>query len=656
MFTATAGYAAWRYFHRQPEKDSKTTARPIAQTDQPLETLDQQQVEQNPRDAAKRQGLSRKRIIICCDGTWQTSATGRKNVPSNVTRLARSIAHNKNQTGSDDGNSPEEDFQQIVYYSPGIGTGDGVNILEKTRQATFGDGLVSDVIKAYSFVVMNYSPLDEIYCFGFSRGAYTARAVAGLITDIGIIKPQELDDFPELYALYRKCGNNDSFRFRQSPEYRQWIMGVRKKGFEYLVQNPEKPDNNWTQVPHSLPPEFTRVIQVVGVFDTVGALGIPYMGWTQGISNYIAGRLPFLGIDAYGFHNPSLSRYIKNAFHALALDDKKTAFCPTLWRLPGPGQQAPYPTTETREALAERLRNLLNARQPDETEINTAWSDLVECEMADQLQVQKDGQLEYVKPNLQQVWFPGSHQNIGGGNPGILLGAPFDCEQLALVTFTWMCDQVSPFLQFNDEQIAANANHPQILSTLADREILSRKKLIEFSHQSQGLHVSSFVKLARQVLSRLRWVKTGEDNQEWALGPIIGDTSVVQGGLLISFLFRSLFALIFGFLFRFLLKDRTPGLYNRPDGHQNDAGITNERVHPAVRYRMDNDPSYKPGALKDFQKPITKKKGPYNDNKYVWRSRKSAPSLQEYIIKPEDRISRELANRSTIAKQFISAL
>lgn len=120
---------------------------------------------------------------------------------------------------------------------------------------------------------------------------------------------------------------------------------------------------------------------------------------------------------------------IKNAFHALALDDKKTAFCPTLWRLPGPGQQAPYPTTETREALAERLRNLLNARQPDETEINTAWSDLVECEMADQLQVQKDGQLEYVKPNLQQVWFPGSHQNIGGGNPGILLGAPFDCER-----------------------------------------------------------------------------------------------------------------------------------------------------------------------------------------------------------------------------------
>lgn len=219
-----------------------------------------------------------------------------------------------------------------------------------------------------------------------------------------------------------------------------------------------------------------------------------------------------------------------------------------------------------------------------------------------------------------------------------------------------MCDQVSPFLRFNDEQIAANANHPQILSTLADREILSRKKLIEFSHQSQGLHVSSFVKLARQVLSRLRWVKTGEDSQEWALGPIIGDTSVVQGGLLISFLFRSLFALIFGFVFRFLLKDRTPGLYNRPDGHQNDAGITNERVHPAVRYRMDNDPSYKPGALKDFQKPITKKKGPYNDNKYVWRSRKTAPSLQEYIIKPEDRISRELANRSTIAKQFISAL
>ncbi|KAI8284173.1 hypothetical protein K4K59_007494 [Colletotrichum sp. SAR11_240] len=614
---------------------------------QPPQHLDEKQVEKDPADAAQREGLRRKRIIICCDGTWQSSATGRKNVPSNVTRLARSIARTGKMKNKD-GN--EVDCEQVVYYSPGIGTGDGVNIVERARQATFGDGLVSDVIKAYSFVVMNYSKYDEISCFGFSRGAYTARAVAGLITDIGIIEPRELDDFPELYALYRKCGSNSSFGFRQSPEYREWIMGVRKNGYKYRDTDGKKLDNHWEQVPHTLPAEFTRVVHVVGVFDTVGALGIPYMAWTREISNFFARTIPFFGVDEYGFHNPSLSRYINHAFHALALDDKKTAFTPTLWRLPKDHQQAPKRHPETRAQLAEKLRRLLNVKHPNEKtkkDINKAWAAMVEREMWDQLKddTSTDEKPKFHKPKLQQVWFPGSHQNIGGGNPGILLGAPYDCE-------------LRPFLNFDDEKRdEANDDGPETLSTLADREIESRKKLIEFSQQSQDIR-SKVVKFGRYFLGLFNLVKTGEDNQDWALGPIIGDTTFIEGRLLLVSIFRLvlrfLFDLFFGRVFHFLFNDRTPGEYTLDD-HQNEAGITNEKVHPAVRYRMEKDSRYRPGALKSFEseKKFAKVSG---GNEYVYKWAKGNLTLPEYVIKPDDHISRQLISQSKKGNQWIKNL
>ncbi|KAF0317060.1 peptidoglycan binding domain-containing protein [Colletotrichum asianum] len=600
-------------------------------------TVDADQVATDPVDAAKRKGVIHKRIILCCDGTWQTSATIRKNVPSNVTRLARSIAQTGKMNRNGGSNtSDDETCQQIVYYSAGIGTGDGVNIVEKARQATFGDGLASDVIKAYSFVVMNYSPHDEIFCFGFSRGAYTARAVAGLITDIGIIKPQELDDFPELYRIYRKHNDNDSLRFRQSPEYRKWILGVEKP----QVLKAGGSDDNWSQVPHDLPPEYTRVIQVVGVFDTVGALGIPYMSWTKQLSNEIARRYQWLGVEEYGFHNPSLSRYIKHAFHALALDDHKTAFTPTLWRLPANDQKL-RPLAAARERLAEILRRRIDGTE--DGSIQDAWKALIEREM--------DDQLGDTQPELKQVWFPGSHTNIGGGNPGILMGAPFDCEQLALVSFTWMCDQISPYVDLNDETIQANGNGPdsEILSTLADREIESRRKLVEFSKQLQGMTFNSVIQVVRLVLARFGFLNVGADNHEWALGPIIWGKASIKGGLI----YDLLYALWFGLFLRFFLKNRTPGRYSKLSGHQNAAGTTNEEIHPAVRYRMIHDKKYKPGALKALQKPESKRGGVY-----TWERKwgRPGPSLPEYKIKSEDRISRALASRSKLGKAFIKGL
>jgi hypothetical protein len=116
-----------------------------------------------------------RRIVICCDGTWQSSVSGDDNMPSNVTRLCRVIA----RMGED--KKTGQRFHQLVYYDSGVGTGN-LSTTEKKRQGGVGAGLAENVIEAYNFIVMNYQEGDEIFCFGFSRGAYTARAVAGLVT------------------------------------------------------------------------------------------------------------------------------------------------------------------------------------------------------------------------------------------------------------------------------------------------------------------------------------------------------------------------------------------------------------------------------------------------------------------------------------------
>jgi hypothetical protein len=235
-----------------------------------------------------------KRLIVCCDGTWQSSVTGLKNIPSNVTQLARSIA----RSGTDkDGKV----WQQLVYYDAGIGTGD-LSTAEKDRQGGFGIGFVGNVIETYNFLVLNYAPGDEILCFGFSRGAYTARAVAGLVNDIGIISPRDMQEFPDLYAAYQN--HADSQGFRKSAAYREWVNGVLAEKQPAKVEGGFQEPPVYSKPAHRPASEASRVVQVVGVFDTVGSLGIPDMTWTRYNLKFLES---VVGVPKVGFHNVALS-------------------------------------------------------------------------------------------------------------------------------------------------------------------------------------------------------------------------------------------------------------------------------------------------------------------------------------------------------------
>jgi uncharacterized protein (DUF2235 family) len=140
-----------------------------------------------------------KRIALCFDGTWQ-SVDDPASV-SNVVRVAQAIK----------AVADKDNIEQVTYYQAGVGSDGG---LDSFLGGLFGVGLRNNVKRALAFLSLNYTEEDEIYIFGFSRGAYTARAVAGVIGAIGGIPMQEhfdkLEDFWNYYRIDPKVRNADT--------------------------------------------------------------------------------------------------------------------------------------------------------------------------------------------------------------------------------------------------------------------------------------------------------------------------------------------------------------------------------------------------------------------------------------------------------------
>ncbi len=218
---------------------------------------------------------SNKRLIVCCDGTWNSPE--QRHV-TNVVRTARAVRP------ADDAGGP-----QIVYYDWGIGAFRG-----KLRGGMLGKGIDKNIQDAYRFLVHNYLPGDEVFLFGFSRGAYTARSLVGLIRNAGLLSKTRADLIPEAYGLYRH------------------------------PTGPDAPSAVQFRASHS-----RRIrIAFIGVWDTVGALGIP---------SRIVRKLG--DNRRYAFHDTSLSGIIDRARHAVAIDEQRIDFQPALWtRPPKPGQ------------------------------------------------------------------------------------------------------------------------------------------------------------------------------------------------------------------------------------------------------------------------------------------------------------------------------
>lgn len=132
-----------------------------------------------------------EKIIVCCDGTWnrpekKIKGGGRTNILNIVRAIEPSDSNGKNQ---------------IVYYDQGIGTG---GFFDRIIGGATGKGISNNIKEAYRFLANNYDENDEIYCFGFSRGAYTVRSLGGLIATIGILPKSDMDKLTMIYQYYKK--------------------------------------------------------------------------------------------------------------------------------------------------------------------------------------------------------------------------------------------------------------------------------------------------------------------------------------------------------------------------------------------------------------------------------------------------------------------
>ncbi|WP_298842660.1 DUF2235 domain-containing protein [uncultured Roseobacter sp.] len=234
-------------------------------------------------------------IAIFCDGTWNSPGAG---LSTHVLREADACAR-----------MPD----QIVLYFPGVGTGTGM-VSELGRRISriggglFGWGLNRNIRAAYLELCRIYQPGDRIMIFGFSRGAYTARSLVGMIRKCGILeKPARLNAW-RAFRLYRRRGAENG---PDAPD----VMAARRR---------LSPGYATSQADIEMRADGSNLVRIsyLGVWDTVGALGIPQA---------VLGGIARAWNRRYQFHDTSLSRLVEHARHAVALDERRVLFEPSLW-------------------------------------------------------------------------------------------------------------------------------------------------------------------------------------------------------------------------------------------------------------------------------------------------------------------------------------
>ncbi|MBY0274141.1 DUF2235 domain-containing protein [Candidatus Binatia bacterium] len=300
-----------------------------------------------------------KRLVVCLDGTWNKRDSG-----TNVYHLANLV----DETKAGANHAPV----QRVYYDEGVGTG----MLDSVTGGGFGIGLADNVRQACDWLIENYDEGDHVFVFGFSRGAFTARSLVGLIAKCGLLRRGAPLSVEELWRAYQILGRLPHERTRAAPEKNWWerIVGREMPPFGPIWElqrdwwdpsdeqrRVEEPVNRSEELLR----EWSRRIPIecVGVFDTVGSLGLDALA------------IPWLRDRMAQFHDTHFTSVIQNGFQALAIDEHRANFSHIPWRL----AQDPE-----RRGAARRI---------------------------------------------EQRWFIGAHSNVGGG---------YEDDDLAQFSLAWM--------------------------------------------------------------------------------------------------------------------------------------------------------------------------------------------------------------------------
>jgi T6SS, Phospholipase effector Tle1-like, catalytic domain len=227
-----------------------------------------------------------KYLIVCSDGTWNTPDQEDNGIPTptNVVKLKSCLAASATVDGAA--------VEQRVYYHTGVGTEGG--LLSRTAGGAWGQGLSKNIQSAYYWLASSYTANDRIFLFGFSRGAYTVRSLCGMLSLCGLL---DLTGVATAEG-WRRVEETYQQGYREGRPQAQWAADW---AFHHRQGTP---------------------VYFIGVWDTVGALGVPD---DLAILNLFDSR------ESWRFHNTSLGKNVTIARHALALDELRASFTPTLW-------------------------------------------------------------------------------------------------------------------------------------------------------------------------------------------------------------------------------------------------------------------------------------------------------------------------------------
>ncbi len=224
-----------------------------------------------------------KNIVICSDGTGNS---GGKKRGTNVWRIFNAV------------DRYHTDLQQITFYDDGVGT----DTLRWARLlgGAFGWGLSRNVRQLYAFLVMNYEAGDKIFLFGFSRGAFTVRSLAGMIVCCGLLRREH---------------------------YLQASLGKRNRMLKRILRAYRRESTDAGERIQKLFDLHPIDIEFVGVWDTVDAVGLPFDEVRR--LDWVWRKL--FGVRLWGFRDRRLNSKVKNGYQALAIDDERRTFYPNVW-------------------------------------------------------------------------------------------------------------------------------------------------------------------------------------------------------------------------------------------------------------------------------------------------------------------------------------
>jgi uncharacterized protein (DUF2235 family) len=244
-----------------------------------------------------------KNIILLADGTGNSAASALK---TNVWRLYQALDLRTP--------APAGQASQIAYYDDGVGTESFKPL--KVLGLAFGFGLARNVRDLYTFLCRNYEEGDGIFLFGFSRGAFTVRVLAGLILRCGLVRaPSETELEERVKAAYSEYKRDVA---RRATVTRPYLIAGRLLGGHETGYGTD-------HVKLSFEPGFEQLfpeISFMGIWDTVDAYGMPIDELKLAIDHYV---WPMTLADR------NLSTHIERVCHALSLDDERPTFRPVLW-------------------------------------------------------------------------------------------------------------------------------------------------------------------------------------------------------------------------------------------------------------------------------------------------------------------------------------